>query len=252
MANQWFITSDGKNQHGPYSDTRLKELAESGLLRAIDMVLLQGKSQWIQASSIKGLFFGSTQRPPTQPNTSAPAQLPANEPPQGRPRGGQQADLGIPDVLPVNAPRGRSAMLSGMEIINDVIPPSHQNMLMHAENAYHFEWMDTQGGCGTTQAAKQFILITDHRILYEASVKEGDGMNLKYVRTSGSIPISKVSYVGTSSKEAGCASAQQGCNPQHAHLLRINSGGGNIEFPFFNEQKVKRVQRVIEELISRK
>jgi hypothetical protein len=116
---------------------------------------------------------------------------------------------------------------------------------MAGERAFHFEWMDTKGGCGTTQSAKQFMLITDQRVLYEAAIKEGEGLNLKYVRTSGSIPLSKISFVGTSS-------AEEGCNPQQAHLLKVNSGGGNIEFPFFNEQKAKRVQRVIEELISSK
>lgn len=126
---------------------------------------------------------------------------------------------------------------------------------MGGEKAFHFEWMDTAGGCGTTQSAKQFMLITDQRVLYEASIKEGEGANLKYVRTSGSIPISKISFVGTSSAEAGCnqaMQAQQGCNAQQAHLLKVNSGGGNIEFPFLSEQKAKRVQRVIEELISSK
>lgn len=141
----------------------------------------------------------------------------------------------------------------GLEVINDVIPHTHRHLLIAGEKAFHFEWMDTQGGCGTTQSAKQFMLITDQRVLYEAALKEGEGVNRKYVRTSGSIPLSKISFVGTSSAEAGCNQAmqsQEGCNRQQAHLLKVNSGGGTIAFPFFSEQKVKRVQRVIEELIS--
>ncbi len=134
--------------------------------------------------------------------------------------------------------------------VDDVIPNTHRHLLLPGEKPYHFEWMDVTGGCGTVQASKHYILITDRRVLYEAAVKHGDGMNLKYVRTSGSIPISKVSFVGTSTQEAGWGQSQQGCNPQKAHLLRVNSGGGTIEFPFFSEAKVKRVQRVIEELIS--
>lgn len=133
-----------------------------------------------------------------------------------------------------------------LQIINDVLPGSHRQMLMAGENAYHFEWMDTKGGCGSTKSAKQFIIVTDQRILYEASIKEGGRENLKYVRTSGSIPIVKVSYVGTATN------TKEGCNPHAVHRLRINSGGGSIEFPFFNEQKAKRVQRVIEELITRR
>ena len=130
------------------------------------------------------------------------------------------------------------------EEIDAVIPDTHRHLLMTGEKAFHFEWMDTTGGCGTTQSAKQFMLITSQRVLYEATIKEGDGINRKAVRMSGSIPLSKISFVGTSSAEA------QGCNPQQAHLLKVNSGGGSIDFPFFSEQKAKRVQRVIEELIS--
>jgi hypothetical protein len=135
-----------------------------------------------------------------------------------------------------------------LEVINEVIPDTHRHLLMAGEKAYHFEWMDSTGGCGTTQSAKQFMLITDQRVLYEAAIKEGEGMNVKYVRTSGSIPLAKISFVGTSSAESGCN--QQGCNPQDAHLLKVNSGGGNIVFPFLSERKAKRVRRVVEELIT--
>jgi len=141
-------------------------------------------------------------------------------------------------------------MARSLEVINDALPDTHQHLLMPGENAFHFEWMDTTGGCGTTQSAKQFILITDQRILYEAAIKEGEGLNLHYVRTSGSIPVSKISFVGTTSAQAGCNQTQQGCNPQQAHFLKVNSGGGHIEIPFFTEQKAKRVQRVIEEMIN--
>jgi len=158
-----------------------------------------------------------------------------------------------PPPLARLAPPPLARLARGLEVINDVIPDTHRHLLMPDEKAFHFEWMDTKGGCGTTQSAKKFMLITDKRVLYEAAIKEGEGVNLKYVRTSGSIPVSKISFVGTSSAEAGCNQAfqtQQGCNPQRAHLLKVNSGGGNIEFPFFSEQKAKRIQRVIEELIS--
>src|SRR5262249_14493145 len=160
-----------------------------------------------------------------------------------------------PTRKPAPSPTKPVQFARGLEVINDVIPDALRHLLMAGERAFHFEWMDTTGGCGTTESAHQFILISDQRVLYEASIKQGDGINLRYVRTSGSIPISKIAFVGTSSAEAGCNQAmqmQQGCNPQQAHLLKVNSGGGYIEFPFFSEQKAKRVQRVIEELISSK
>jgi hypothetical protein len=135
---------------------------------------------------------------------------------------------------------------------NTQLPGNVLHLLMPGENAVHFEWMDAKGGCKSVQAANQFMLITDQRVLYETSVKEGEGVNLKYYRTSGSIPLSKIAFVGTSSTAAGCAQSKQGCNPQHAHLLRVNSAGGQIEFPFFSEEKAKRVQRVLEELITKK
>ena len=149
------------------------------------------------------------------------------------------------EARPAGRPRGRKRSSHDLKVINDVIPGTHQGMLMGGEDAYHFEWMDSRGGCGSTDTAKQFILVTGERILYEASVKEAAGARVTYLRTAGSIPIAKVSYVGTVS----AAGENAGCSSGSVHLLRINSGGGQIEFPFQSEAKAKRVQGVIEELI---
>ncbi len=139
---------------------------------------------------------------------------------------------------------------SGIQEINSVIPSEQRHLLMKGERAYHFEWMDSQGGCGSTESSKQFILVTDQRVLYEATILEGEGVSQEYVRTSGSIPLAKVSFVGTSSAAAGCFSARKGCNHQETHLLKVGSGGGNIVFSFFSEKKAKRVQHIIETLIT--
>jgi hypothetical protein len=56
MANQWFITRDGKQRYGPFSDVQLRELASSGRLSPSDMLWTDGAKQWRPASSIHGLF----------------------------------------------------------------------------------------------------------------------------------------------------------------------------------------------------
>ena len=38
MTSRWFTTSNGKQRHGPFSDTQLKQLASSGRLLPSDML----------------------------------------------------------------------------------------------------------------------------------------------------------------------------------------------------------------------
>jgi hypothetical protein len=133
----------------------------------------------------------------------------------------------------------------------EILPDTHRELLAPGEKAIHFEWLDTTGGCGSTVAAKHFMLITDRRVIYDAVSRDA---GLTYARTSGSISLSKISFVGTTIADGGCNQSAQvgrGCNPQQACVLRVGTGGGSVLFPFFNEQKAKRVQRVIEEIVIR-
>jgi hypothetical protein len=129
--------------------------------------------------------------------------------------------------------------------INDMIPEEYRDKLRPNEKAFEFAYIDTKGGCGTTQKANQWILITDQRILYEATTRDERATSAKYLRTSGSIPTSRVSFVGTTT-----ADDKEGCNQTRVSLLKINSGGGGIEIVIATEKEAKRLQRAIDELIS--
>jgi len=55
--NQWYYTRDGgATRLGPCSTTRLKELAQSGILQPTDDVLRCGSKEWLPANRVEGLF----------------------------------------------------------------------------------------------------------------------------------------------------------------------------------------------------
>lgn len=55
MAAEWYYTTN-KQQMGPVSWDELRELAESGILKAHDMVWSEGMDEWVKAINQKGLF----------------------------------------------------------------------------------------------------------------------------------------------------------------------------------------------------
>ena len=80
MSQQWFYSKNGQQQ-GPVSPEQLKQLAAAGKLQPTDLVWKEGMSQWVAASSIKGLFTApSIPTPPALP-PPIPAQ-PANSLPK--------------------------------------------------------------------------------------------------------------------------------------------------------------------------
>lgn len=246
MASMWYYIHEGR-QYGPVSGAEIKKLAAGGQLLPTDLVWKDGMPEWVPASRIKGLFTPLVANNPSPSQPSDPIESPSVSP--GK----------VPQLLsrenPTSSLPPKPPLEHVLSIITDKIPDTHRHLLLPGEIAYHFEWIDNQGGCGTTKSSEKYILITDQRVLYETTVQEGEGRNLRYVRTSGSIPLSKISFVGTHSSKVGCNQSlqnNQGCFPRQMHLLKVSSGGNVIFFPFFSEQKVKRVQRVIEELISLK
>jgi len=54
MTSWWF--SKGTREFGPVSAKRLRGLARSGQLRPSDLVLQEGKSEWVPARRVRGLF----------------------------------------------------------------------------------------------------------------------------------------------------------------------------------------------------
>jgi hypothetical protein len=125
--------------------------------------------------------------------------------------------------------------------VTNKIPGHLRRNLLENEVAYHFAFTDTKGGCLSKKSAKSYVLISNNRVIYDASVKEGES----YVQSNGSIPINKVSFVGTSSAES-----KEGCSKVKIHLLKISSGGGTIELRVPTETEAKRLQRVISEVQS--
>jgi hypothetical protein len=122
----------------------------------------------------------------------------------------------------------------------------HAEKLREGEVAHHFAYIDAKGGgCANASTAKQWVLITSQRILFEASVKEGSGNDSKYVHQSGSIPLAKVSYVGTTTSET-----VEGCSKKKTTNVRINSSGGEIFLAIPTQDEAARIQAVIDELIS--
>jgi hypothetical protein len=72
MADQWYIARD-KKRGGPYSLDQMKRLAASGTLLPIDMVLEDGKGQWVPASQVEAIFppTGIKPAPPPLPGPGA-------------------------------------------------------------------------------------------------------------------------------------------------------------------------------------
>jgi hypothetical protein len=57
---RWFVARGNKQKFGPFSSAQLKQLAATGQVLPGDMVLREGQGKWAAASSISGLFGGSS------------------------------------------------------------------------------------------------------------------------------------------------------------------------------------------------
>lgn len=69
----WYVSRDGE-QEGPFSSEQIRLLAETGDLKASDLVWKAGMLQWSSASEVPGLLT-----PPPLPSKSSP--LPTKPPP---------------------------------------------------------------------------------------------------------------------------------------------------------------------------
>jgi hypothetical protein len=56
MANDWHYTHNGQQAAAPISAAQLKQLAVAGQLKPTDLVWQDGMTDWVPASSLKGLF----------------------------------------------------------------------------------------------------------------------------------------------------------------------------------------------------
>lgn len=63
MSQQWYYVKGGQRQ-GPVSAGQLKELATSRTLQQTDLVWREGMPQWVQATTVTGLFPTASSAPP--------------------------------------------------------------------------------------------------------------------------------------------------------------------------------------------
>lgn len=125
------------------------------------------------------------------------------------------------------------------------LPAEQSAMLYAGEAVCYFGYIDAKGGCATASRAKQWFMVTNQRIIFEAAVKQPGGKQPHYVHQSGAIPMAKVTYVGTITEEA-----MEGCAKKRTTNLKINSGGGEIIVAIPTKEEALRIQAIVDELIT--
>ncbi len=70
---QWYVSRDGQ-QHGPYDDKTLRDLAAQGRLVPTDYVWREGMGDWAPASKLKGLFPDQESKGTRDQHASTPQQ----------------------------------------------------------------------------------------------------------------------------------------------------------------------------------
>ena len=121
------------------------------------------------------------------------------------------------------------------------------------EKAHHFEYIPFEnkdagcGGGGSSASGNDYILISDKRILYEATVVKKENELETFTQDSGTIPVGKVSFVKTVKNET----SNTGCGGSNStyYALNVNSGGGEITIAIPTKEAADRAKRVIEEII---
>jgi len=116
----WYYAKDGQQQ-GPVSGAELKQLAAKGQLKPDDLVFPEGGTQWVEASTVKGLFPAAASQPVAPPPAPAPAPAPAED------GGGFDFDSGgIAVSTPTRGGRGaarRAAVVQERSAETDEDPP---------------------------------------------------------------------------------------------------------------------------------
>lgn len=72
MTAEWHVSIDG-SQSGPLTAQQIRSLAASGQLKPTDHIWKDGMSEWVSASSVKGLFPKSPPSPPRPPASPLPS-----------------------------------------------------------------------------------------------------------------------------------------------------------------------------------
>lgn len=72
MAIEWYVSKDGENRNGPYSEKELANFARDGQVLPTDLLWREGLPDWTPASKLKGLPFPA--------KAKAPPPLPGKKP----------------------------------------------------------------------------------------------------------------------------------------------------------------------------
>lgn len=102
----------------------------------------------------------------------------------------------------------------------DELPNELRIKIQNDEDPYHFSYVARKGGCLSPGKPRQWILVTNKRILFEASLLTTEiGIIGKYTHQSGTIPIHKISFVST--EQTNEAAPGCGCSPVKVFRLCI-------------------------------
>jgi hypothetical protein len=93
--------------------------------------------------------------------------------------------------------------------------------------------------------AKQWIMVTNKRIMFEAWVQQGDSDGAKFEHQFGSIPMAKVSYVAISTRhEHPCLPKKNQANSQNIVQDRYHGRIVDASF-FYTPDNEKRLREII-------
>ncbi len=149
-----------------------------------------------------------------------------------------------------------------LQILNkNQLPPEIAQKIRDDESVYHFTYADIagKGGCGSpkVEASKEWFVVTNERVFYQASIKQSEGGRSALATTyfkleSGSIPVAKISFVAVTSDKKFIDG--KGCSGKYAEIgiLSINSGGGKVEIAIPTIAEAQRIQSVIDDLVAKK
>lgn len=96
MADRAWFFAEGDKQHGPHSESRLRELIAAGTVTAATYVWTEGMSGWQRAGEIPGLIGGAP-RPPGPPVPGTPPSSGSPGPADGASGRSLWIDFGIWD-----------------------------------------------------------------------------------------------------------------------------------------------------------
>ena len=127
--------------------------------------------------------------------------------------------------------------------LEDAIPIDVRRKMMKDEEATLFEDVSFGGGCAGGSGSKEaWILVTNQRVLYLANIVGNDsGVTTNEIQ-SGSIPISKISLIRTSSSKSS--------ETVPFHVLSISSGGGFIAIKVPTQKDAERIEWYINEAVA--